>query len=168
RFRTVKKLSMASKDFFEVPGRYKTWSYGLIGVGVLSLIVGFLMYGTGDIHDKTRFWAALLQNSTYFLMVVNACMFFICATILAFGGWQMAFRRVAEAISAAVPVIGVIALVILLAIAFGGHHMSHIYHWTDSEAVANDPIINGKTPFLNLTFFTIWTVLTIGLWSVLG
>lgn len=159
---------MASKELFEVPRRYKNWSFGLIGIGILALIVGFLMYGTGDVHHKTRFWATLLHNSTYFLLVVNASMFFICATILAYGGWQMAFRRVAEAISAAVPVIGVITLIILLAILFGGHHMTHIYHWTDAEAVANDPILKGKKPFLNAPFFTIWTVLTILLWSVLG
>ena len=160
---------MTSKEYFVVPGRYKNWSFGLIGVGILALIVGYFMYGTGDdIHHKTRFWAALLQNSVYFLLIVNASMFFICATILAFGGWQMAFRRVPEAISAAVPVIGIITLVILLAIVLGGHHMTHIYHWTDSEAVANDTILKGKTPFLNIPFFIIWTVLTIGLWSVLG
>ena len=161
-------LSMTSKEYFEVPGRYKNWSYGLIGVGILALIVGYLMYGTGDIHHKTRFWAALLQNSVYFLLIANASMFFICATILAFGGWQMAFRRVPEAIAAAVPVIGIITLIILLAIVFGGDHMTHIYHWTDAETVNNDPILKGKKPFLNIPFFTIWTTLTIGLWSVLG
>ena len=159
---------MTSKEYFEVPGRYKNWSYGLIGVGILALIIGYLMYGTGDIHHKTRFWAALLQNSVYFLLIANASMFFICATILAFGGWQMAFRRVPEAIAAAVPVIGIITLIILLAIVFGGDHMTHIYHWTDAETVNNDPILKGKKPFLNIPFFTIWTTLTIGLWSVLG
>src|SRR5688500_12012010 len=98
---------MASKDFFEIPKSYRTWSWGLIGVGVLSLIVGFFMYGADDdVHHKTRFWATLLHNSTYFLLVVNACMFFVCATTLAFGGWQMAFRRVPEAISAAILPLG--------------------------------------------------------------
>lgn len=160
---------MASiKEYFEVPARYRNWSYALIGIGVLALIVGYFMYGTGDAHHKTRFWATLLHNSTYFLMICNASMFFICATTLAFGGWQMAFRRVPEAISAVVPVIGILALIIILCIAFGGHHMTHIYHWTDHEAVENDPILKGKSGFLNLPFFAIWTILTIGLWAVLG
>ena len=95
-------------------------------------------------------------------------MFFICATTLAWGGWQIAFKRIPEAISAAVPVIGVIAFVVLMSIAFGGHHMTHIYHWTDTEAVQNDSILLGKSGFLNLKFFTIWTILTIGFWSILG
>jgi hypothetical protein len=159
---------MASKDLFVVPTRYKNWSYGLTAIGILALVVGFLMYGTGDEQERTRFWAALLQNSTYFLLTANASMFFITATILAHGGWQMVMRRVPEAIAAAVPVIGVITLVILLAIVFGGHHMTHIYHWTDTEAVQGDAVLKGKKPFLNIPFFTIWTILTIGLWSVLG
>jgi hypothetical protein len=159
---------MATKDLFTVPSRYRTWSLALIGVGVLSVIVGFFLYGTGDVHHKTRFWATLLHNSVYFLLICNASMFFICATTLAWGGWQIAFGRVMEAISAAVPVIGILALVVLLSIAFGGHHMTHIYHWTDTEAVASDSILHGKSGFLNLKFFTIWTVLTIGFWSVLG
>lgn len=159
---------MASKELFEIPRGYRNWSFGLIAVGILALIVGFFMYGSGDVHHRTRFWATLLHNSTYFLLITNASMFFICATTLAFGGWQMAFRRVPEAISAAVPIIGGIATIVLLAIVFGGHHMTHIYHWTDTEAVNNDIILRGKKPFLNVTFFTIWTILTVVLWSVLG
>ena len=160
---------MAIKDVFEVPKRYRTWSLALMGVGILSLIIGFFLYGTGDdVHHKTRFWATLLHNSVFFLLITNAAMFFVCATTLAFGGWQMSFRRVPEAISAVVPVIGVIALVVLLSIVFGGHHMTHIYHWTDHEAVANDKILKGKSGFLNETFYAVWTILTVVLWSVLG
>lgn len=159
---------MATKDVFIIPSKYRTWSLALIGVGLLSVIVGFFLYGTGDIHHKTRFWATLMQNSIYFLLICNASMFFICATTLAWGGWQMAFRRIPEAISAAVPVIGTIALIVLLSIAFGGHHMTHIYHWTDTEAVAKDHILSGKSGFLNLKFYTLWTVLTIAFWSILG
>ncbi|MEO8582835.1 MAG: quinol:cytochrome C oxidoreductase, partial [Flavitalea sp.] len=91
---------MASKEYFEVPKRYKNWSYGLMGIGVLALIVGFLMYGTGDDELRTRFWGALLQNSIYFLLIINACMFFICASTLAHSGWHVAFQRIPEAISA--------------------------------------------------------------------
>jgi hypothetical protein len=150
---------------FSIPSRYRLWSLALIGVGVLSLIVGYFVYGA-DEHHNARFWSTLLQNSAYFLLVVNASMFFICATTLAMGGWQMAFRRVTEAISSTVPVIGVITLIILLTLVLG--HKHHIYHWVDKEAVANDKILQGKSAFLNSTFFIVWTVLAIGFWIVLG
>src|SRR4051812_47664807 len=144
---------MASKEYFEIPARYKNWSYGFIGVGVLALIVGFFMYGNGNDELRTRFWGALMQNSIYFLLTTNACMFFICATTLAHGGWQMSFQRVPEALSAAVPVLGLITLIILLAIVFGGDHMTHIYHWTNPETVNNDEVLKGKKPFLNIPFY---------------
>src|SRR5450432_3771244 len=106
------------KEHFEIPGRYKQWTLGLMGVGLLSLIIGFILYGNAD--HGTRFWAALLQNSVYFLLITNAAMFFFCATSLALAGFQLSFRRVTEAISASVIPIGIITFVILMCIVFGG------------------------------------------------
>ncbi len=92
-------------------------------------------------------------------------MFFICALTLAWAGWQMAFRRATEAISACVPVIGVICGAILLAIVFSDNHT--IYHWT-SEQAKDDPILLHKSGFLNKGFFAGWTIFTITAWSLLG
>ena len=154
---------MALKEQFQVSGSYRNWSFALLGIGILSVIIGYFVYGTGDEHQVSRFWAALLQNSVYFLLVVNAAMFFICATTLAMGGWQMSFRRVSEAISVAVVPLGVIAFIILMCLVFGDHH--HIYHWLNPTG---DKILEGKSGFLNPTFYTVWTVLSIGLWIILG
>src|ERR1700730_9457293 len=104
------------KEHFEIPRGYRSWSSGLMAAGILSLIIGLFIYGTGDEVSQTRFWATLLQNAVYFLLVVNAVMFFLCATTLAMGGWQVSFRRVTEAISACVPLIGSITFVILMSI----------------------------------------------------
>jgi len=152
------------KEHFEIPGRFKQWSLGLMGVGILSLVIGFIMYGNVD--HGTRFWATLLQNSVYFLLIVNAAMFFICATTLAWGGFQMTFRRVTEAISISVIPIGIITFIILMCIVFGGKET--IYEWLNRDHVAHDEILKGKSGFLSPTFFTVWSILTIGLWIVLG
>jgi hypothetical protein len=82
------------------------------------------------------------------------------------GGWQMAFRRVPEAISTLVPVFSVIALLVFLGIIFG--HQHHIYHWLDKEHVEHDPILKGKSGVLNPTFFLLWTILTLAVWSWVG
>ena len=157
---------MSIREKFEIPQRYNLWSYALMAVGVIAIILLYMTHGaSGDEHERARFWSSLLQNSVFFLLVVNAAMFMICATILAWAGWNISFRRVSEAIAACVPVIGVICGVILLAIVFGNDHA--IYHWAAPEDHL-DEIIKHKSPFLNKTFFTIWTVLTIALWSFLG
>lgn len=156
-----------TREFFQIPKRYNTLSLALMAVGIISIIILFITHGaSSDAHDQARFWASLLQNSVYFLLVVNAALFFICATTLAWGGWQMVFRRVPEAIGACVPVIGLITFVILMAIVFGGNH--EIYHWTDAEHVKHDSVLLAKSGFLNKGFFTVWTIITIGGWSWLG
>ena len=158
---------MAIRSTFTVPKRFQTISMALMAFGLLSIIGLWVTSGSSsDPAEQARFWASLLQNSVFFLLVVNASMFFICITTLAWGGWQMAFRRVPEAISAVVPVIGVICGAILLAIVFGDNHT--IYHWTDAEHVTHDPILSHKKGFLNKPFFAIATIITIAGWSLLG
>jgi len=158
---------MSIRSTFTAPKNYNTVALSLIAIGVLSIIGLWVTSGSSaDPREQARFWASLLQNSVFFLLVVNASMFFICITTLAWGGWQMSFRRVPEAISAVIPVVGVICAAILLAIVFGDNHT--IYHWTYAEHVKHDEILSHKKGFLNKTFFTVVTVLTVLLWSVLG
>ncbi|HEX5653189.1 MAG TPA: quinol:cytochrome C oxidoreductase, partial [Chitinophagaceae bacterium] len=131
---------MSIRQNFEVPKRYNTVAIVLMAIGLLAIIGLYITQGSkDDAHANARFWGSLLQNSVYFLLVTNAAMFFICATTLAWGGWQMSFRRVTEAISTCVPVLGVISLVVLLSISFSDNHT--IYHWTDTEHVKHDPVL---------------------------
>jgi hypothetical protein len=160
-------MATTFREHFEIPKRYNTASLVLMAIGVLSIIILFITHGTSsNAHDSARFWASLLQNSVYFLLVVNASLFFITATTLAWGGWQMSFRRVPEAIGACVPVIGVIAVLILLVLVFGPNHT--IYHWADPHAAEHDPALEHKAGFLNRPFFAIWTVITVVGWTLLG
>ncbi|MDB5252543.1 MAG: quinol:cytochrome oxidoreductase [Flaviaesturariibacter sp.] len=162
---------MAIKEQYVIPKRYNTLSLALMAIGILSIIILYITHGAASgsseeaIHERSRFWASLLQNSVYFLLVVNAAMFFICATTLAWGGWQLSFRRVSEAIAACVPVVGIIAFVVLMAVVFGGDHA--LYHWTEPKDELDASLLH-KHGFLNKTFFTVWTSITIAGWALLG
>ncbi|CAN5324023.1 hypothetical protein BH20BAC1_BH20BAC1_21300 [soil metagenome] len=156
---------------YVAPSGYRKWSIGLIVAGLVVLILGFfflypLAGSHGDNTVSTRFWAVLLQNSLFWLLLVNTSTFFIAITTLAMGGWQVALRRVADAISSVVPVMGVLTLIIILIIVFG--HRTDIYPWLDKEHVANDPILSGKSGFLNPAVYAIASILTIGLWVFVG
>jgi len=139
---------MSTVEKFIPSKRYNTIAFALMAIGLVAVIALYIStHGAAASEEAAhrnhaRFWASLLQNSVYFLLTVNAAMFFMCATTLAWGGWQIGFTRVTEAVAAAVPVIGVIAAVILLAIVFGDNHV--IYHWTDTEHVKHDFILNHK------------------------
>lgn len=158
---------------FELPAGYKKWTMGLIAVGVIALLWGVIMYhpfsgvGKGEHPEEaTRFWAVLLQNSVYWLLIVNVGMFFIGFTTLAMGGWQVALRRVPEAISSVVPVLGIITFLILMAIVWGGR--DDIYPWVNKATVESDKIIKGKSGFLNPGFYSIFSGIVIFLWWAIG
>ncbi|MEO6719251.1 MAG: quinol:cytochrome C oxidoreductase [Ferruginibacter sp.] len=157
---------------FELPANYKKWTMGLIAAGVIALLYGLIQFhpfehaGHGENINSTRFWAVLLQNSVFWLLLVNTSMFFIGFTTLAMGGWQVALRRVPEAISSVVPILGIITFLILMSLVWGGR--TDIFHWLDKEAVANDPILKGKSGFLSPVFFTVWSAITIFLWWFIG
>jgi hypothetical protein len=158
--------SLSIKEHFTTPARYKQWSLGLMTVGVISLIIGFIIYRGGNDASGARFWATLLHNSVYFLLIVNSAVFFFAAHTLGMAGWVIGFRRLTEALGACVTPLGIICFVILMCLVFGGH--STLYSWTDKSYVAHDEVMQGKSGFLSPGFFTIYTVLTIGLWMLLG
>jgi len=152
---------------FEVPGKMKTWSLALMGIGLVALLYGMFTKGfSSDEHEQVHFWGTLMYNTIFWTLICNASMFFICVTTLGQAGFTQTFRRIPEAISTMVPIFGAITFAVLMYIVLG--HKHHIYHWLDTEAVAKDPILLGKAGFLNPTFFVIWSTLVIGLWSFLG
>ena len=165
---------MVLKEQFEIPSGLKKWSYGLMAVGAVTLVLGivFLLLpasgGHGEAHGEeaygaTKFWMALMHNGIFWLLVTAASFFFIAATTLAQAGWPLAFRRVPEAISGSINVLGPIVLVILLAyVWFSKDH--HIYHWKDVEHVKDDPILNKKKGFLNPVAYTILSIVAVALW----
>ena len=164
---------MVLKEQFEIPGGLKKWSYALMAVGVLTLILGVVYLhpfsgGHGEAHGAeaygaTKFWMALMHNSIFWLLVTAASFFFISATTLAQGGWQVAFRRVPEAISGSINILGPITLVILLGYVWlSPDH--HIYHWKDVEHVKHDAKLTWKAGFLNPTFYTVLSIAAVGLW----
>src|SRR4051812_27095251 len=125
---------MATREQFAIPKRYNNIAFGLMGIGIIAIIILLITNGlSNDATHRARFWGSLLQNSVYFLLITNPAMFFICATTLAWGGWQMSFRRVSEAISTCVPVIGVIAFIIMMVLVFGPDHV--LYQWADNNIV---------------------------------
>ncbi|NCU04316.1 MAG: quinol:cytochrome C oxidoreductase, partial [Chitinophagaceae bacterium] len=164
---------MALKEQFEIPGGLKKWSYALMGAGVLTLILGVVFlhpfsagHGEGhgaEAYGATKFWMALMHNSIFWLLVVAASFFFIAATSLAQAGWPVVFRRVPEAISGGLNVLGPVTLVILLGYVWISKD-HHIYHWKDVEHVKHDEILSHKKGFLNPVAYTILSVAAVGLW----
>ncbi|MEO6870391.1 MAG: quinol:cytochrome C oxidoreductase, partial [Ginsengibacter sp.] len=156
---------------YVAPAGFRKWSLIFMIAGLLTLILGIIFLNPiagshGYNVNSTRFWAVLLQNSLFWLMLVNVSIFFIVICTLAMGGWQVAFRRVTEAIGSLVPVMGAITFIILLCIIFGNR--ADIYPWLDKTGVQHDKILRGKSGFLNPAVYLIASLVVIALWSFIG
>lgn len=162
-------------DRFVIPARLRMASFALIGVGLLTLIIGVVVLlgskGTLADYDKIRFWDGLLHESIFFMVISVASIFILAASSLAQGAWIVAYRRVPEAIGANTWLFGGIAAIVMFLIVFvfrlhtAAGDVNPIYPWVTP---GNDEIIKGKSSFLNTKMFVGFTLVAIALWAFFG
>lgn len=117
---------------------------------------------------KNRPWSAMYVSALFFLLLSLGVMAFMAIQYVGQAGWSVVLLRVMEAISSYMIVGGIIVFLILAA---GGFHLHHIFHWMDASLVdptsANyDPIIEGKSGYLNVPFFLIRALIYLVGWIV--
>ena len=152
---------------FKVPAKLKTTSLVLLAVGIVTLLAGVgVLLIKGDQMAQNRFWAVMLQNSVFFLLICLASVFVLSATSLAQAGWIVAFRRIPEAIGSIVWVLAAIVGVVLMTIIWTDNH--HIYHWLEDGYIPKNSLNSLKNFFLSKPFFSIWTLVVLALWGWFG
>lgn len=133
-----------------ISSKFKYASFTLIGIGLIAFIIGFL-------NQPDRAWANLLINNYYFLTLAIGATFFWALQYITQSGWSSGFIRIPQAIANFFPVL----LLLMIPLLFGLHHL---YHWSHADAVALDPILMHKSPFLNAPFFTIRFFIYFAVW----
>lgn len=148
---------------YSFTGKNKTWLLAGIVLGLLCMALTW--FGDDDFH--TRFWSNFLHNSVFFTGIALMAGFFMTASITAWAGWYVVFKRVWESISlyliVGIPLMLVIGLGVLL-------HWNHLYHWADQSILDPnvpekfDAILYGKKGFLNTTWYIGGTLILGGIW----
>ncbi len=120
-------------------------------------------------HEGSPVWlkrvlVSLWHSNVFFLGVSTIGTVFMAINYVAYAGWSVMIKRIAEALSAWIIPGAVIMLVVFL---LGRHD---IFHWThegimDKGSPNYDPIIAGKSGFLNLPFYLIRTVIYLAIWA---
>lgn len=146
-----------NSEHIQLPNKDKIVLAVLGVIGLLSLIY----IAANDDLGHTRLWTNILHNSVFFTLISLMAIFFICISVTAYAGWNVVFRRVWDGMSHFL-LIGLILMgIIAMGVYFGWHHL---YHWADPQTAATDPIIKGKSGFLNKHFYTIGGLGFIALW----
>lgn len=124
-------------------------------------IIGLLASGVGYFLQHDQFFFSYLVSFVFFSSIALASLFFVLLQHLTRSHWSVALRRIPEAISANFYIWALFIIPIFLG-------MHSLYHWTHAEAIAHDPVLQGKVPFLNTPFFIVRQFIYFGLWSFLG
>jgi len=153
---------------FTFSKRARTMSMALMVLGLVLAAVGFFSVKSHDPENAGQnFWAALFINGFYFFGIALGALFFYALQFATESSWSVLVRRVYEGIYSYLP-IG--AAVIVLCLLAGQFHLggNHIWHWMDhrvfdpAEKDHYDPIIAGKSAYLNAPFFWIRAIAFIG------
>jgi hypothetical protein len=140
------------KEQITVSRNFRIVTLILIGIGVGTFIFGLF-------SNTQLAWANYLIVNYYFLSLAMGGAFFLVIQSITQSGWSSAFKRVSEAMMSYIP----FAAGFFLLLYFGMHDL---YHWSDKEAVALDPIIAHKSVFLNIPFFFARMVIYFTLWII--
>src|SRR3990167_2870449 len=130
------------------------WIQLCLAIGIIALV------GAGLV-DTSRFWSNLLLISYLLLGMGLAGTFFVALQYMSGASWGVAFRRVPEALSSALPVgaIGLLAIFFL--------HPS-LYPWTHAGAAGGEALTGFKAAWLSLPFFWARSVFYLPLWFLLS
>ncbi len=106
-------------------------------------------------------WAALYVAAFFFFMIALGVLAFYAVQRASQAGWAPLLFRVMEGITAYLVPGGIIVFVILV---LSVMHMNHLFVWMDADVVAHDKLLQGKSGFLNPTFFLVRAAIFLGGW----
>jgi hypothetical protein len=125
------------------------------------LVIGSLAMVGAALFAPQRFWSNFLLLSFLLVGLGLAGTFFIALQYMTGAGWGVAFRRVPEALSSALPAgaIGLLAVFFL--------HPS-LYPWAHAPASGEEHITGFKAVWLSLPFFRARAIAYLALWTLLS
>lgn len=143
---------------FTFEAKQKNFLIATMALGLVCLLLSYVMepeqISAAGVH--ARFWTNFLHNAVFFTGMAFMITFVIAAFTLAYAGWYVIFKRIWEAFSLFL-VPGIIMMVIIGIAVYA--HLNHLYHWSDTEAVANDRVLSGKSSFLNKNWYLFGTII---------
>ncbi len=125
-------------------------------LGVL-MALGLLVFVVGLFLAPERIWPNFLIAEYYLLSLGLGATFLIAALYVSNAGWSVAIRRIPEAMTSTL-----IAAAVGAAVLIPGIH--HLYHWSHESAVAEDPILQAKSAWLNEEFFILRLIIYFLIW----
>jgi hypothetical protein len=127
-------------------------------VGVVFLVILLVSL----FLDRKQFFQSYLIGWTFWTGIAVGSLALLMLQHLTGGGWGFVIRRVLEASTRTLPIMAALFIPIIL----GAHSLYH--EWADHEELEQHAIVQAKTPYLNVPFFTVRAVIYFGVWIALA
>lgn len=135
---------------FEIP-------QGMKLVLVVFAAIGVATFAGAVKVSPERAWATFVQNHFYFMSLGLGGLFFAAIQWVTGAMWSAPIRRLSESFTAYLPFV----LLTFVILSFG---VPNLYLWSHAEHVSGDLVLEGKSSYLNTTFFVIRNLVAIVLW----
>jgi hypothetical protein len=120
-------------------------------------MVGLLLSALGLFFDAAQFFRSYLQAFVFWNGVAVGCLGLMMLHNLSGGAWGIVIRRLLESGMRTLPFM----LIFFLPLLFG---MNALYEWARPEALAEDPLLQQKSAYLNVPFFILRAAVYFVLW----
>jgi len=131
----------------------------LLKVGIILLAIGILLGIASFFADHQRAVYNYVVSYTFLISIGVGALFLVALEYVAGAVWSVPVRRIVEFFAAIIPFLAILVLPLVF-------NIHELFHWSHAEAVAEDLILQGKEPYLNVEFFIIRVFVMIGLWSL--
>lgn len=128
--------------------------YGFGAVGLIASMIGYFL-------NSEQFYFSYLTSFTFFTSIALASMIMVMIHHITKSSWGTVLRRIPESFFANIWIWSIFFIPVLIG-------LSTLYSWTNTEYIADDPIMVGKIPYLNVPFFVIRQFLYFAIWGYLG
>lgn len=132
-------------------------------IGVLGLVI-WIVFG---LRDSQQFFRSYIFAFMFWSAVPLGCLGVLLVHHLTGGWWGFPLRRVVEAGSRTLPFVFVLFLPILWSLRITPED-HRLYLWAQPGAVAADPILQYKSPYLNPGFFALRAVIYFAVWILIA
>jgi len=142
----------------------KSWVTLCRAAGVIMLAIAAGM-GFAENDGCAQLFHSYLVSYAFCLSFSLGALFFVAVNHLTRASWMIVIRRLSEVLAAGFPLMAVLFLPILIPLLMGNHSL---YEWSDPHHVEGDHVLEGKSPFLNVPFFTVRAVIYFAVWITLS
>jgi hypothetical protein len=135
---------------------------GFLGkIALVIGIVGLLLSIFGYFSDSKQFYFSYLTAFTFWVSLGLGGLFFTMLHHISGARWSTVLLRISQAAMSVLPIM----IIFFIPIFFG---IKELYDWSHPEIVADSSVLQGKSGYLNISFFTIRALVYFIIWGVLS